>query len=463
MGTLMAALDRNIIVIALPSISSDLHTSLITLVWITIGYWVVTSSVLLTFGRLADMFGRVRLYNLGFALFTIGSGLCCISSTGEQLIIFRIIQGIGAAFIFSNGSAILSDSFSESERGKALGINQIAIVIGSVIGLVLGGVLTSYLGWRSIFWINIPIGILATLWAYRKLKEMGSIKKEKVDYFGNILMTLSMLFILIGITFGSFHLLNTFMVLLLLSVGVIMLIIFYYAEKKILYPMIDLTLFRIKNFTSNNLTIFLNSMARGAFSFVIVFYLQGPSMMLSPLDAGIYLIPISLTLAIFAPITGWFYDKLHSPIISQIGLLISAAGFLLLTTLGNQVSFIELVLPLSLIGSGMGIFNSPNRAAIMNSVSPNNRGIAAGISTTLVMTGSAFSIALIFIVFSIILPPDETGKIFSGSFADITNSKNIESDMIFEKFMNALHLVFFISALLMISSVFIQYLLRQKT
>lgn len=464
LGTLMAALDRNIIVIALPSISSDLHTSLITLVWITIGYWVVTSSVLLTFGRLADMFGRVRLYNLGFALFTIGSGLCCISSTGEQLIMFRIVQGIGAAFIFSNGSAILSDSFPESERGRALGINQIAIVIGSVIGLVLGGVLTSYLGWRSIFWINIPIGILATVWAFVKLKELGSIKKEKVDYVGNILMTLSMLFILVGITFGSFHLIDAFIVLLLILVGVILLIIFYYAEKKILHPMIDLTLFRIKNFTSNNLTIFLNSMARGAFSFVIVFYLQGPSMMLSPLDAGIYLIPVSFTLAIFAPITGWFYDKFRSPVISQIGLLVSAAGFLLLTTLGNQVSFSELVLPLSLIGSGMGIFNSPNRAAIMNSVSPNNRGIAAGISTTLVMTGSAFSIALIFIIFSLILPPGETSRIFTGSFADINNNPNnsIESDILFEKFMNALHSVFLISALLMISSVFIQYLLRQK-
>lgn len=458
----MAALDRNIIVIALPSISSDLHTSLITLVWITIGYWVVTSSVLLTFGRLADMFGRVRLYNLGFALFTIGSGLCCISSTGEQLIIFRIIQGIGAAFIFSNGSAILSDSFPESERGRALGVNQIAIVIGSVIGLVLGGVLTSYLGWRSIFWINIPIGILATIWAYRKLKELGSIKKDKVDFAGNVLMTLSMLFILIGITFGSFHLLSSILVSILIITGIILLVIFYYVEKKILFPMIDLTLFRIKNFTSNNLTIFLNSMARGAFSFVIVFYLQGPSMMLSPLDAGIYLIPISLTLAIFAPITGWLYDKLRSPIISQIGLLVSAAGFLYLTTLETRVSFYELVLPLSLIGSGMGIFNSPNRAAIMNSVSPHNRGIAAGISTTLVMTGSAFSIALIFIIFSTILPPHDTGKIFSGSFAGITTDNGIDSSIIFEKFMYALHLVFFISSLLMISSVIIQYLLRQN-
>lgn len=461
MGTLMAALDRNIIVIALPSISSELHTSLISLVWITIGYWVVTSSVLLTFGRLADMFGRVRLYNLGFALFTIGSGLCCISSTGEQLIIFRIIQGIGAAFIFSNGSAILSDSFPESERGRALGINQVAIVIGSVIGLVIGGVLTTYLGWRSIFWINIPIGIVATIWAYSKLRELGTIKKEKIDFIGNVLMTLSMLFILIGITFGSFHLFSPIVILVLIFAGIALLIIFYFVEKKIEFPMIDLDLFRIKNFASNNLTIFLNSMARGAFSFVIVFYLQGPSMMLSPLDAGIYLIPISLTLAIFAPITGWFYDKFHSTVISQIGLLVSAVGFLFLTTLRNQVSFIELIIPLSLIGSGMGIFNSPNRAAIMNSVSPNKRGIAAGVSTTLVMTGSAFSIALIFIIFSSVLPPDETAKIFSGSFTHVSNNESVNGGLEFDKFMHALHIVFFISALLMISSVLIQFLLQQ--
>lgn len=463
MGTLMAALDRNIVIIALPSISADLNTSLITLVWITISYWVVTSSVLLTFGRLADMFGRVKLYNLGFALFTIGSGLCCISTSGEQLIVFRIIQGIGAAFIFSNGAAILSDSFPESERGKALGINQVSIVIGSVIGLVLGGVLTSYLGWRSIFWINIPIGILATVWAYAKLKELGSIKKEKVDWAGNVLMTLSMLFVLIGITFGSFRLIDPIVISILISIGLLLLAIFYFVEKKIKYPMINLTLFQIKNFTSNNMTIFLNSMARGAFSFVIVFYLQGPTMMLSPLEAGIYLIPISLTLAIFAPIAGWFYDKFRSAYISQIGLLVSAAGFLLLTTMGNHVSFMDLIIPLSLIGGGMGLFNSPNRAAIMNSVSANNRGIAAGISTTLVMTGSAFSIALIFIVFSSILPPDETGKIFSGSFSNMSSGASFDTDEMFDKFMQALHLVFFISALLMISSVVIQYVIKSKS
>jgi MFS family permease len=179
-GTLMASLDRNIVIIALPSIAYELHASLLTLVWIAIGYWVVTASVLLTFGRLADMFGRVKLYNMGFAVFTIGSALCSISSTGEQLIVFRVVQAVGAAFLFSNSAAIITDVFPENERGRALGLNQVSIVVGSVIGLALGGFLTSYLGWRSIFWINIPIGIFATFWAYSKLKELGTIKKEKI-------------------------------------------------------------------------------------------------------------------------------------------------------------------------------------------------------------------------------------------------------------------------------------------
>ena len=375
----MASLDRNIVIIALPSIANELHTSMITLVWIAIGYWVVTASMLLTFGRLADMFGRVKLYNLGFALFTIGSGLCCVSQTGEQLIIFRIIQALGAAFIFSNSSAILSDSFPESERGKALGINQISIVVGSVMGLVIGGALTSYFGWRSIFWINIPIGIFATLWAFSKLKELGTIKREKVDWLGNLLFAGGLITLLIGITFGSFHLLNIFEIILFIMVGISLLFLFYRNEKKVRFPMMDLTLFRLKLFTSSNIAIFFNSLARGAFTFVMVFYLQGPTMLLNPLDSGIYLIPVSLALAIVAPITGWFYDKYRSEIISQTGLIVSAIGFILLATMGSKISYMDAILPFALVGAGMGIFASPNRATIMNSVPPNRRGVAAGI------------------------------------------------------------------------------------
>ena len=452
----MASLDRNIVIIALPSIANELHTSLITLVWIAIGYWVVTASMLLTFGRLADMFGRVKLYNLGFALFTIGSGLCCVSQTGEQLIVFRIIQALGAAFIFSNSSAILSDSFPESERGKALGINQISIVVGSVMGLVIGGALTSYLGWRSIFWINIPIGIFATIWAFSKLKELGTIKKEKIDWLGNLLFAGGLISILLGITFGSFHLLNIFEITLFILVGISLLVLFYKNEKKVSFPMMDLSLFKLRLFTSSNIAIFFNSLARGAFTFVMVFFLQGPTMLLNPLESGIYLIPVSLALAIVAPITGWFYDKYRSQIISQTGLIISAIGFILLATLGSRISYADAILPLALIGAGLGIFTSPNRATIMNSVPPNRRGVAAGISTTLVMAGSAFSIGLVFLIFSALLPAEVVVVLFSGS----TNSTHQDSiqfnDADLDRFILTIHGIFIISAVLMVISVLIQ-------
>ena len=452
----MASLDRNIVIIALPSIANELHTSLITLVWIAIGYWVVTASMLLTFGRLADMFGRVKLYNLGFALFTIGSGLCCVSQTGEQLIVFRIIQALGAAFIFSNSSAILSDSFPESERGKALGINQISIVVGSVMGLVIGGALTSYFGWRSIFWINIPIGIFATIWAFSKLKELGTIKKEKIDWLGNLLFAGGLISILLGITFGSFHLLNIFEITLFILVGISLLVLFYKNEKKVSFPMMDLSLFKLRLFTSSNIAIFFNSLARGAFTFVMVFFLQGPTMLLNPLESGIYLIPVSLALAIVAPITGWFYDKYRSQIISQTGLIISAIGFILLATMGSMISYVDAILPLALIGAGMGIFTSPNRATIMNSVPPNRRGIAAGISTTLVMAGSAFSIGLVFLIFSALLPAEVVVVLFSGSTNSIHQDSIQFNDTDLDRFILSIHAIFIISAVLMVTSVLIQ-------
>lgn len=444
----MASLDRNIIVIALPSIASELHTSLITLVWIAIGYWVVTASVLLTFGRLADMFGRVKLYNIGFALFTIGSTLCCVSQTGEQLIVFRVVQALGAAFLFSNSAAILTDVFPENERGRALGLNQISIVVGSVIGLTLGGFLTSYLGWRSIFWINIPIGLFATVWAYAKLRELGTIRKEKIDWLGNATLSGGMVLLLVGITFGSFQIIDATASVLVILGGAALLVLFYLVEKKVSQPMFDLSLFKIKLFASSNMAIFLNALARGAFTLVMVFYLQGPSMRLDPLNAGIYLIPVSLALAIFAPISGWLYDKLKLQIFTPIGLIVSAVGFLMLAGIGETTSFYESIMPLVLVGAGMGIFASPNRATIMSSVPSHRRGVAAGISTTLVMTGSAFSIGLVFLVFTQVMPLDSAQSIFTGSF----NALSV-TDMEVDKFMMSVQIIFFVSAVIMAISV----------
>ncbi len=445
----MASLDRNIVVIALPTIASELHTSLLTLVWIALGYWVVTACVLLNFGRLADMFGRVRLYNIGFILFTIGSALCSISYTGEQLIIFRVIQAFGAAFLFSNSAAILTDTFPENERGKALGLNQVSIVVGSVIGLTLGGFLTSYLGWRSIFWINLPIGGFATIWAYFKLRELGTIKRERIDWLGNATLAFGLLFILIGITFASFQIFNHFQNSLFIIAGFALLILFYFVEKRVSRPMFDLSLFKINLFTGGNIAIFLNALARGAFTLVMAFYLQGWSMNLSPLNAGIYLIPVSVSLAVFAPVTGWLYDRYKSRIFIPIGLLTSAAGFLILSGIGATTSFYSAIIPLVLVGAGMGIFASPNRATIMSSVPSHRRGVAAAISTTLVMTGSAFSIGMVFLIFTQVMPLHIVQSIFIGSSTSSSDAVRI----IVPKFMNSLHIIFLLSAFLMLVSI----------
>src|ERR687887_769679 len=415
-GTLMASLDRNIILIALPTIASDLHISFFTLMWIVLVYWLITATVLLNFGRLSDMFGRVKLYNMGFALFTLGSGLCSISQTGEQLILFRIIQALGAAFLFSNSAAIITDTFRENERARALGLNQTSIVIGSVIGLVFGGFLTSYLGWRSIFWVNLPIGTFATIWSYLKLRELGVIRKEKIDWLGNITFAGGLSMIVLGVTLANFRIVAPFEIFLSIIGGLVLLMLFIIIEKKICKPMFDLSLFKIWPFTGGNIAIFLNALARGAFTLIMSFYLQGPSMRLNSLDAGIYLIPVSAALAAFAPLSGWFYDKYKLRIFTSIGLLVSAAGFFSLTTIGVTTSFYEIVMPLILIGAGMGIFASPNRASIMSSVPPARRGVSASISTTFVMVGNSFSIALVFLIMTNIIPLHAAEQLFSGSF-----------------------------------------------
>jgi len=449
-GTLMASLDRNIILIALPTIASDLHTSFFTLMWIVLVYWLVTAAVLLNFGRLSDMFGRVKLYNMGFALFTFGSALCSISQTGEQLILFRIIQALGAAFLFSNSAAIITDTFQENERAKALGLNQMSIVVGSVVGLVFGGFLTSYLGWRSIFWVNIPIGIFATIWSYAKLKELGTIRKEKIDWVGNATFAAGLFLILLGVTFGAFKIISLFEISLFIIGGFSLLIFFVFIEKRVPRPMFDLSLFKIRVFTGGNIAIFLNALARGAFTLIMSFYLQGPSMKLNALNAGIYLIPVSIALAIFAPLSGWLYDKYKLRILASLGLLVSGTGFFILATIGVTTSFYGLLMPLLLVGAGMGIFASPNRASIMTSVPTYRRGVSASISTTFVMTGNAFSISLVFLIMTNVIPLHAAEQLFSGSFQ---TSSSVISTLVVDKFLNSVHLVFFISALMMLVSV----------
>ncbi len=439
-GTLMASLDTNIVLIALPTIGRELPgISILDLLWILLGYQLVTASVLVNFGRLADMFGRVRLYNLGFALFTIGSGLCSLAQSGPELIGFRMVQAFGAAFLFSNSAAILTDAFPSNERGMALGINQVSIVVGSVTGLILGGFLTTLLGWRSIFWVNIPIGIFATVWSHYHLKETGTLEgRSRVDVTGNIAFASGLSLLLLGVTTDALGALPFPYSSILMVSGTLLVLAFFLIERRVSHPMFDLSLFRLRLFSAGNVAIFLNALARGAVTLVLVFYLQGPTMQLDPLQAGIFLIPISASLVAFGPVSGILSDRFGARGISTVGLIVSAAGFLLLaTTVERSVTFLSMIAPLVLVGSGMGIFASPNRSSIMNSVPPQRRGIASGVSTTLTNVGMTFSLGLAFLIMTKTTPLSMLEQIFVGA--------SPTGNFSFTDFITSIHLVFFLS------------------
>ncbi|MCI4335077.1 MAG: MFS transporter [Thermoplasmata archaeon] len=454
LGTLMASLDANIVLIALPTIGRELPgTSLLGLLWILIGYQLVTATILVNFGRLADMFGRVRLYTLGFAVFTAGSALCSLSQTGDQLIGFRMVQAIGAAFLFSNSAAILTDAFPAGERGRALGINQVSLVAGSVMGLLVGGVLTAVAGWRSIFWINIPIGIFATLWAHYELREQHALlQREKIDLIGNATFAAGLAALLLGVTAYALDVLPVAVTLLLIVGGGALLLLFVRIEQIVPHPMLDLELFRIRAFAAGNAAILLNALARGAFTLVLVFYLQGPTMHLSPFDAGVFLVPSSAALAAFGPLSGALYDRYSARILATLGLLASAAGFLMLTTLGATTTFDSLLLPLTLVGAGMGLFAAPNRAAIMNSVPRDRRGVASGTSITLTNAGATVSLGLAFLIMTAATPLGTLEAIFAGGHGGASVPVG--------HFLDSVHIVFFLAAGLVLAAL-VPSLLRE--
>lgn len=441
---LMASLDANIVIIALPKISSDLHASILETIWIVLSYGLVTTTVLLSFGRLADMFGRVKLYNLGLVVFTVGSALCGFSSSGQELILFRIVQALGAAFLFSNSAAILTDAFDVKERGKALGLNQVSIVIGSVTGLVLGGLLTDTLGWRYIFWVNIPIGIFGAVWSHIKLRELGTKTGGKIDWIGNGLLASGLVLLLLGLTLGPLQILSEIVEVLMIFGGLALLTLFVFAESKIEDPMFDVQLFRLRIFTTGNFSVFLNAIARGALILIMTFYLQGPTMKLSALQAGLYLIPVSFTMATFGPISGWLSDKYGSKFFIIGGLLTSAVGFLILTRLQQHESFSHLLIPLVLVGSGMGMFAAPNRTAVMNSVPAHRRGTASGMSTTLVTLGNILSLGLSFLIITQAVSVSDLETIFTGRNSYFANAVN---------FVNSIHMIFFLSAAVLLASI----------
>ncbi len=413
-GAFMSNLDANIVLISLPTILRELPgTPTFFGIWIIMGYSLVTATVLLTIGRLGDIFGRVSLYNLGFAIFTIGSGLCSIAPDGLLLVLMRLVQGLGGALIWSNNAAILTDVFPATERGRALGINQVAGVSGSIIGLVAGGVLTTFLGWRSIFWINLAPGTFATVWAYLKLKDLNPpLKGEKLDPLGNVLFGVGLTSFLVGLTLGALGGWEATDVLLMVSGGT-MLAIFGYVETRVRNPMMDVRLFRLRAFTAGALANLLTSISRHSLSLILVFYFQG-ALLYDALTAGLLLLPFSVAFVIVGPLSGTLSDRFGPRYFAPTGLVLSAIALFWFSTLPFGVSYLTLTIPMVIAGAGGGMFFAPNVAAIMNAVPPARRGVASGVSSTLFSVGSLVSLGLVFAIFGASVPLSALQAIFAG-------------------------------------------------
>lgn len=412
-GSFMSQLDSNIVLISLPTIIRELPgTSTFDALWVVMGYILVMTTFLLSFGRLADIFGRIRLYNIGFAIFTIGSGLCSISPNGTVLVLFRLLQGVGGALIFSNNAAILTDAFPATERGRAIGINTVLGVAGSVIGLVAGGVLTVFLGWRSIFWINLFPGVFATVWAYARLKELSSPHREQLDPVGNTLFALGLSLFLLGLTLGAISGYTTVDTAMMVG-GLVMVGLFVYAETRVHVPMMDLSLFKIRAFSAGMISNFLASTARGAVLLLLVFYFQG-ALLLNALTAGILIIPFSLAFVSLGPLSGYLSDRYGARAFSTGGLILSALAFACFAILPGNVAYSIFVLPMILEGIGAGMFVAPNISSIMNASPIERRGIASGMSSTMITSGFLLSLGIAFVIMASSMPLSALQALFAG-------------------------------------------------
>ncbi len=420
LGAFMAALDGSIILIALPAIFKGIHIDPLApgetdyLLWTLMGYMVVTATLLVTFGRISDMFGRVRLYNLGFAIFAVGSILLyLVSGTGNaaalQIIIYRLIQAVGGAFLFSNSTAILTDAFPPDQRGMAMGINQIALLSGQFLGLLAGGILAA-IDWRAVFLVSVPFSVGGTIWAYLALHETAKIREhQKLDIPGNILFAVGLTAVLIGMTYGlqpygdsAMGWGNPFVIGCLIG-GVALLVAFLFVEQRAEEPMFRLELFKIRMFAAGNTAGFLASLARGGLTFILIIWLQGIWLPLhgynfedTPLWAGIYMLPLTAGFFVMGPLSGYLSDRFGARFFSTGGMLLTAVGFIGLRLLPPNFYYLTFAIIIFLIGMGMGMFAAPNTTAIMNSVPAEHRGVSSGMRSTFQNTANTLSITLIF-------------------------------------------------------------------
>lgn len=402
-GIFMATLDASIVVVGLPTVINELQTNLVVGVWIITIYRLMITILLVSIGRMADMYGRVRLYTYGFAVFTIGSLLSGLSLTAEQLLFFRLIQGTGAALLFVNSIAIVTDTFA-GELGKGIGLNQVAINAGTITGYVLSGVFIQQFGWRSIFLVNVPIGIFGTYWSKRRLREINPRTiGEKFDALGAVLFSSSITSLLLGLTIGG---LTSAITQLLIGLSLFLMLVFLKVEHRTEHPVLDLSLFKNRLFTAGNLANLLSGIAFAALAFTMTLYFQLVRGY-DPQTTGLALVPIEATLILVGPASGWLSDKYGQRGLSTLGLAISSMGLLFLSRITETTPAIQILTWLGIIGLGVGIFRSPNASSVMGSVPAGKRGISAGVRATIINTSIVASIPLAVALMTATVPYDK--------------------------------------------------------
>jgi MFS family permease len=419
LGTLLATINSSIVLISLPAIFKGIHVNALEpgnvsyLLWMLMGYMLVTAVLVVTLGRLGDMYGRVRIYNLGFAIFTVTSVILSLDpfdggGGALWLIGWRLLQAVGGAMLMANSAAIITDAFSAEQRGMALGVNIVSALAGTFIGLVAGGILAEW-NWRSVFWVNIPLGLLGTIWAYRSLRDSGVRRPAKIDWWGNATFAVGLTAVLAAITYGiqpyGGHTMGwtSPWVLAGLIGGGLVLVAFGVVEARVAEPMFPLALFRNVAFTSGNAASLLSSVARGGLQFMLIIWLQGIWLPLhgydyesTPLWAGIYLVPLTIGFLVAGPLAGHLSDKFGPRPFAAGGLLVMAASFVGLLLLPGDFSYPVFAVLIFVNGLGGGLFAAPNTSLVMSSVPAGMRGAASGMRATFQNAGQVLSIGIFF-------------------------------------------------------------------
>jgi EmrB/QacA subfamily drug resistance transporter len=446
-GSLMVAIDSTIVVLALPDMLTDLHSNLVRMTWVIIGYLLVSTVMMLTFGRMADMFGRVKLYNLGFIVFTIGSVLCGLAQSDTLLIAFRIVQGLGGAMLSANAMAIITEVFPAHERGQAMGINSITWGAGSVLGPVLGGVNLAGASWRWIYLVNLPIGIVATGAAYLLLHDIApNPRGERFDLPGALLFTVGLVCLLLGITGGIGPGWLSPPILSLFAVAVVALVLFVLRERRVAYPMLDLRLFENHRYAFSVAAATLQSLAVFAVSFLLIFYLQGVRAY-TPLKAALLILPMPLLTSLVGPLGGRWADRIGGTIPATLGLALQGVALVLLVFLSPETPYPALALALALMGAGSGLFWSPNTSTTMGAAPRNRLGVASATLNMMRNVGMVFSFAVALAVAAAAMPPAVMNAVFLGTVGHLDAA-------ISAAYTNGMSRAFLASALICVLAIF---------